>query len=199
MPVVTPPVRPRRADARRNREAILAAAQALFETDGIYASIDGIAAAAGVGNATLYRNFPTRDDLLAAVMEERIAGLLDESHEFERNLQAGDALREWLYRLAWHMRIWHDLPTCIAMSLDNADSPVQDVATRLIKRTGHFLHHARDQEVAVEHLAAEDLFQLVTAVSWGLDRFGDDPERARHRVGLATAGVFRNPHCGLTA
>src|SRR4051794_2815871 len=106
--------RPLRADAQRNRDAILLAARGIFETDGIFAPVDGIATAAGVGNATFYRNFPTRDDLLAAVIEDNVREVLTRSSTYERNLAPDAALREWLYRLAWELRIWHDLPSCIA-------------------------------------------------------------------------------------
>ena len=58
-------MRPLRADARRNRDAILQAAREAFEADGVLTPLDAVATRAGVGNATLYRNFPTRDDLLA--------------------------------------------------------------------------------------------------------------------------------------
>lgn len=183
--------RPLRADARRNREAILRAARAAFDTEGIFAPIDGIATAAGVGNATLYRNFPTRDDLLAAVIEDSVADLLAEADGFERGTSADNALREWLFRLAWRLRIWHDLPTCIAGAVDDADSPVKDVNTRLTDRTRDFLRRARDHGSASGSVTAEELFELVTAVSWAIDRFGDEPKRARRRVTLATAGVFR--------
>jgi AcrR family transcriptional regulator len=66
-----------RADAQRNRNAILAAARETFEEERVLASLDGIAVRAGIGNATLYRNFPTRDDLLAAVMEANVDGRPD--------------------------------------------------------------------------------------------------------------------------
>jgi AcrR family transcriptional regulator len=189
--VSTQTARPLRADAKRNRDAILRAARALFDTDGIFASLDGIASAAGVGNATLYRNFPTRNDLLAAVIEDSIGDLLQESEAIEREMEADEALREWLFRLAWALRIWQELPTCIATTIADDTSPVQDVSTRLTDRTRDFLHRARDHGAASGTVTAEELFQLITAVSWGIDRFGDDAERARHRVGFATAGVFR--------
>ncbi|KAA0100097.1 TetR/AcrR family transcriptional regulator [Mycolicibacterium sp. P1-18] len=184
--------RPLRADAQRNRDAILTAAIAVFDAEGIFAPIDGIATAAGVGNATLYRNFPTRNDLLAAVIEKSIVELIDGSAELERDMSADDALREWLQRVAWQLRIWNDLPTCIATSIEDATSPVQDVATRLTNRTRHFLDRARADGSASDSVTADELFELVTAVSWAIDRFGDDPPRARARVALATAGAFHN-------
>jgi AcrR family transcriptional regulator len=59
--------RPQRADARRNFDALLAAARDAFATKGVEASLEDIARQAGVGIGTLYRNFPTRQDLLDTV------------------------------------------------------------------------------------------------------------------------------------
>src|SRR4051812_33884197 len=86
--------RPLRADAQRNRDAILAAAHETFAAEGVLTSLDGIALRAGVGNATLYRNFPTRDDLLAAVMRNSIAAALAEADELARPREPRDALAE---------------------------------------------------------------------------------------------------------
>ena len=172
-----------RADAQRNRDAILAAARTVFERDGILAPTDGIAVAAGVGNATLYRNFPTRDDLLAAVMVDSVDAILVAADELSTGRTPADALREWLFRLAWQLRIWQDMPTCIASALEDETSPVQDVCARLTARTGVFL------AAAGSDVPAERVFELMTAVSWAIDRFRDDEAAARERVALATAGV----------
>src|SRR3954465_6615529 len=66
-----------RADAARNREAIAEAARAVFAEQGLDAPLDEIAKRAGTGNATLYRRFPTRGDLVAAVFADRMAEHLD--------------------------------------------------------------------------------------------------------------------------
>jgi AcrR family transcriptional regulator len=66
-----------RADARRNREALLAAATAVFGEHGLHASLDEIARRAGVGNATLYRHFPSRAHLLRAVFASRLRAYAD--------------------------------------------------------------------------------------------------------------------------
>ena len=62
-----------RADAFRNRAAIVEAAGEMFAADGMDVPLDDIARRAGVGNATLYRRFPTRGDLVVAVFAERMA------------------------------------------------------------------------------------------------------------------------------
>src|SRR6202165_1638144 len=67
-------VRPMRADAARNRQLLLVAARDAFDRHGVTASLDDIARAAGVGPGTLYRHFPTRDQLVLAVIDE---GLTD--------------------------------------------------------------------------------------------------------------------------
>jgi AcrR family transcriptional regulator len=72
---------PRRADAVRNRERVIAAAAAVFAERGVEASVPDVAARAGVGKATVYRSFPTKEHLIAAVVIERLA-------DFERRTRA---------------------------------------------------------------------------------------------------------------
>ncbi|GAA0479613.1 hypothetical protein Ade02nite_39330 [Paractinoplanes deccanensis] len=66
-----------RADAQRNRAALLAAAREVFGEQGLDASLDEIARRAGVGNATLYRRFPTRRDLIAEVFAGQMTGYVE--------------------------------------------------------------------------------------------------------------------------
>jgi AcrR family transcriptional regulator len=179
-----------RADAQRNRDAILIAARETFEEAGVLASLDGIAVRAGVGNATLYRNFPTRNDLLAAVMEANITAIVAEADELSRRLGSRGALAEWLLRLAWQLRIWHDLPYCVASARSDPESSINPANARLIDETRVLLNAAQSAGMAVKTVTAEDLFELVTALSWGIDRYGDDESAARRRVTIATAGIF---------
>ncbi|WP_275002278.1 TetR/AcrR family transcriptional regulator [Promicromonospora iranensis] len=182
--------RPLRADARRNRDAILRAARETFEEEGVLASLDGIALRAGVGNATLYRNFPTRDDLLAAVMQASTDLALAEAEELSRTLGPRGALAEWLARLTWQLRMWHDLPHCIAAAHGDPDSSMTPACNPLLEQTGALLDQAKASGDAVDAVTAEEVFELVTTLSWGVDRFGDDESTARRRVRMATAGLF---------
>ncbi|MFI8852592.1 TetR/AcrR family transcriptional regulator [Streptomyces sp. 891-h] len=87
-----------RADAARNRERILNAAREAFVVHGADASLDEIARAAGVGNATLYRHFPDRDSLVHGVMHavtERIAERAEQALAEEEN--SFEALRRFVF------------------------------------------------------------------------------------------------------
>ncbi|MCI0386857.1 TetR/AcrR family transcriptional regulator [Streptomyces sp. CNQ085] len=96
-PADKPPSRGRRADARRNRQAVLTAAAEVFVSSGVDAPVRRIADRAGVGMATIYRHFPTRADLVTAVYRHQI----EECAEAGPDLLAGadspfDALCRWV-------------------------------------------------------------------------------------------------------
>src|SRR3954454_21665376 len=95
-----PESKPLRADARRNRDRLLAVAAEAFAADGADASLDAIARRAGVGSGTLYRHFPTREALIKAVYWARVEQVCARGAELRA---AGDpvaALAEWLRLLA---------------------------------------------------------------------------------------------------
>ncbi|MEV0188802.1 helix-turn-helix domain-containing protein [Kitasatospora purpeofusca] len=87
--------RPLRADARRNREKILAAAVRVFTTQGLDAQMERVAKEAGVGSATLYRNFPTREALVEAVYRNEVARLCEAAPALLAAHPPMEALRVW--------------------------------------------------------------------------------------------------------
>ncbi|MFD9093892.1 TetR/AcrR family transcriptional regulator [Streptomyces collinus] len=94
-----PQGRPMRADARRNYERLLTVAAEAFAEHGENASLDDIAKRAGVGAGTLYRHFPTRQDLLEAAYVDRMQAMADRAGEFAARLPPGEALTEWLHEV----------------------------------------------------------------------------------------------------
>jgi AcrR family transcriptional regulator len=80
-PPASPTERAQRADARRNRAAVLAAAKELFADQGLDAHMPEVAKAAKVGVGTVYRHFPTKSDLIAALVAERFERLADKARE----------------------------------------------------------------------------------------------------------------------
>jgi AcrR family transcriptional regulator len=91
--------RPKRADARRNYEKLIAAARGAFAEHGTSASLEEIARRAGVGIGTLYRHFPTRQDLLEAVYVEEVEEVCRSADELV-DLPPWEALARWLHRVA---------------------------------------------------------------------------------------------------
>lgn len=88
--------RPLRADARRNREKILSAAVRVFAEQGLDAHLEHIAKEAGVGSGTLYRNFPTREDLIEAAYRNELARLCDAAPDLLATMSPREALRAWM-------------------------------------------------------------------------------------------------------
>jgi AcrR family transcriptional regulator len=98
-----PPVRKPRADAERNRERILEVAKEVFTRDGAAASLDDIARRSGIGNATLYRHFPTRDDLIEAVYRSEVEKLAAAEQRFAASMPPLEALRAWMLLFIDHV------------------------------------------------------------------------------------------------
>jgi AcrR family transcriptional regulator len=91
-----PAQRKPRADAQRNRERILEVAKLAFTRSGANTSLDEIASEAGVGPGTLYRHFPTREELLQAVYRSEIEKLAAAERKFAQSMPPIEALRAWL-------------------------------------------------------------------------------------------------------
>jgi AcrR family transcriptional regulator len=87
---------PKRADAVRNRERVIAAARAVFAARGLEASVPEVAARAGVGKATVYRSFPSKEHLIAAVVIDRLEDFERRARELLDEPDAWAALRDLL-------------------------------------------------------------------------------------------------------
>ena len=92
------PKRRVRADARRNEDAVLEAAKEVFTTSGVDAPVREIAARAGVGVGTLYRRFPKRSDLVAAVFRREVDACAAKAKSLAAENLPGEALARWLKR-----------------------------------------------------------------------------------------------------
>ncbi|KLO42709.1 TetR/AcrR family transcriptional regulator [Mycobacterium nebraskense] len=90
------PARPLRADAARNRARVLEVAYDTFAAEGLSVPIDEVARRAGVGAGTVYRHFPTKEALFAAVIENRMQRLVDDGHTMLETEGAGEALFAFL-------------------------------------------------------------------------------------------------------
>ena len=92
-------VRPQRADARRNRELVLAAAEAVFAESGLKGQVEEVARRAGVGVGTVCRNFPTKQALVEAVLTSMYESLLGDALEALEHADAGQAFERFFVAL----------------------------------------------------------------------------------------------------
>jgi AcrR family transcriptional regulator len=90
------PARPLRVDAARNRARVLEVAYEAFAAEGLSVPIDEIARRAGVGAGTVYRHFPTKDDLFRAVIEDRLRRIVDDGRALLASADPGEALFTFL-------------------------------------------------------------------------------------------------------
>jgi len=88
--------RPLRADARRNREAVIAAAKKLFADQGLDAQMPDVARSANVGVGTVYRHFPTKHDLIAALVAERFERLAQKAREALETEDAWEGISDFI-------------------------------------------------------------------------------------------------------
>jgi AcrR family transcriptional regulator len=93
------PARPLRADAARNRARVLEVAYETFAAEGLSVPIDEIARRAEVGAGTVYRHFPTKEALFAAVIEDRMQHLVDDGYALLKSVGPGEALFVYLRSL----------------------------------------------------------------------------------------------------
>jgi AcrR family transcriptional regulator len=108
--------RPLRADAKRNYDQLIAAADAEFTEKGATASLDEIAKRAGVGIGTLYRHFPTRDDLIARVLQESTQALVTRGRALLDKPAPADQLQRWMTELVTYVTTYRDLTAALANS-----------------------------------------------------------------------------------
>ncbi|WP_431278773.1 TetR/AcrR family transcriptional regulator [Leifsonia poae] len=173
--------RPQRADARRNFDALLAAAREAFAANGSSASLEDIARRAGVGIGTLYRNFPTRDALIEAVYVDEVESVVRAAHEAE-SLEPWQALTTWLHRFVSYIGTKHALLDGL-----NKDSPVLLTCRTAIYDGGApLLDRAQRAGVVRDDVAIDDVVRMVSGIA-GV-AFVDDAQRTKV-VELAIDGL----------
>ncbi|MFK0169892.1 TetR/AcrR family transcriptional regulator [Streptomyces sp. NPDC090306] len=139
-------VRPMRADARRNYERLLKAAAEAFAEHGEGASLDDIAKRAGVGSGTLYRHFPTRQDLLEAAYVDRIDAIAARADEIAAQLPPGQALVEWLRELSEGMIQVRGLKSLLGSAVTDGSSYVVTACGKSVKGAAERLVTAAQRE-----------------------------------------------------
>jgi AcrR family transcriptional regulator len=156
--------RPHRADARRNFDALLEAARDVFAEQGTTGSLEEIARRAGVGIGTLYRHFPTRQDLFDAVYIEEVAQLCQTADEVA-DLPPWDALAAWLRRFIGYIATKRAI-----LEVLNRDSEMFKASRASMYAAGEpLLARAQEAGEARPDLTFPDLLQLLIGVASATD------------------------------
>ncbi|MDT5300735.1 MAG: hypothetical protein QOG79_3977 [Mycobacterium sp.] len=121
------PDRPLRADAARNRARVLEVAYDAFAAEGLSVPIDEIARRAGVGAGTVYRHFPTKDDLFRAVIDDRINGIVEDGRGVLASGDPGEALFTFLRAVV----LWGATDRGLAEALAGVGIKIEDAVPDL--------------------------------------------------------------------
>ena len=155
---------PRRADAERNRERILVAARSAFADPDADVSMAEIVRRAGVGSATLYRNFANRRELLEALYVDEIDAVCEAAAMIDGD-SPGAILQAWLHRFYAYFTSKR-LVAAELLEHSGADDPVFGTGyTRVIEAGRPLLLAARDSGEIQVDLALEQILDLVVAIA----------------------------------
>jgi AcrR family transcriptional regulator len=184
-----------RADAQRNYQVLLAAAAKVFADEGPHASMHGIARQAGVGIGTLYRHFPTREDLLGAVFLSRMESLRTEAEALADHRSPVGGLTQWLRCHIESGRGGQSLAaSVIAAQLDGAKDPGGGCAA--MAAAGQVL---LDRAVAAGEVRAEiqlyDLIKMAQAIVLVAETAQKRDELAERMLNLLIRGVRPDSAC----
>lgn len=155
--------RPLRADAARNRALVLAAAAEEFDEHGLDASVADIARRAGVGKGTVFRHFPTKDDLTAAIVRDRIDGLSAIAEELLTAPDPGGALYEFLLAAA---RQQQERDLSFLQGAGTVSAETVDAQQRMASLVDDLVDRAREHGAIRPDVTGTDVHLLMCAPNY---------------------------------
>lgn len=153
--------RPLRADAKRNRERILSAAEEVFSSEGIGAPIDCVAERAGVGVGTIYRHFPDKERLLEAILVARLGEVLAEAKCLGTAEHPTEALFSFLDRFAALACAKHDLMEALGSAGIDIKSKCEAEFDSLLASIDTLVARAADEGGIRRDVSAKEVVALV--------------------------------------
>lgn len=190
MPEAEPGGRPLRADARRNREMIIAAAEEMFLRDGANASLEEIARRAGVGSATLHRHFPSRKNLLETVYFDHVKELCDAAESLASDHGPAEALTEWLRLVGARATVDNGFAVAMAAEDDGAAGSLQSCHAMVAAAGTALLQRAIDSSAARPDIDIRDLLALVNALARADSGHGRTSGDDNRLLMLALTGIM---------
>lgn len=184
---VSQPEKRVRADAQRNLETVVQAARAVFAASGVEAPMREIADKAGVGVGTIYRHFPHRADLIAAVFRHEVDACADAAEHLAGEFPPGDALGRWMQRYVDFIVAKRGL----AAALYSGAPAFEPLPAYFDKRLEPALQGLLDAAIAAGEIRADvkpyDLLRAVASLC--MPSSDGDPAPARRLVALLVDGL----------
>lgn len=172
------PSRRPRADAERNRVRLLADAKAAFAEKGAEASLEEIARRAGVGIGTLYRHYPTRDALIAAVYRNEIEQLIAAAERLAAEAPPVEALRRWMLLFVDYLGTKHGMSEVLKSVAGGPSEIYAAFSVRITETIATLVERASGQ--TSPDLAPLDLLRALAGVAHAGS--GPDGKRAAQRL-----------------
>jgi AcrR family transcriptional regulator len=182
------PVSPKRADARRNHQRVLAAAREVFAECGEATALEEIARRAGVGIGTLYRHFPNRQALLEALYVNEVEAVCRSAEQLN-DRDPGQAFNQWFERLIGYLATKRALAHELMNYLD-ADAPLfKECRAELFSAGEPLLKRAQDAGAVRTDVEFSQVMQMVG----GISKIPADPGQIERILRIALDGLRYQP------
>jgi AcrR family transcriptional regulator len=168
-----------RADARRNRDAVLAAAADAFAAHGVEASLEDIARTAGVGVGTLYRHFPTREALVFGVYQREVEQLAVSAPELAATRDPADALREWMRRFVRYTGTKRGLIGMLKPLMQTESGLFDQTRAQINGAASMLLRSAAAAGEIRDDISSADLIRSMGGICMANDQIGSIDDAAR--------------------
>ncbi|MFF3144820.1 TetR/AcrR family transcriptional regulator [Streptomyces sp. NPDC057927] len=178
-----------RADARKNRDHLLAVAGAAISEQGVNVSLRDIARRADVGLATLLRHFSTREALLDALLHTSFGELTAKADALATDDSPGDALVSWLRECVGWTTEYRGAVVLMAAAIADPDSALHASCVTLRAAGARLLVRAQAAGLARTDIDGDDLFALVEALAWLGDQRSLAP-RADHLFDVVASAIL---------
>jgi AcrR family transcriptional regulator len=178
-----------RADAQRNHEKILEAAEEIFALDGVAVPIDIVAERAGVGVGTLYRHFPTKESLYEAIVTTRLDDLVAIADEFTKDPDPGAALCTFLREFAHQASEKQDLFEALEQNGVDIKTRFSERIDELMEKIDTLRRRAADVGAIRCDVETSDIMNLVSGTCHAAGHSGVDEAGFERLVNIVLAGL----------
>jgi len=166
-----------RADARRSRAKLLAAATAAFAENGAEAPLEDIARRAGVGIGTLYRHFPTRTDLQAAVFRSQVDVVCSTADELIGTVTPEQAFAGSLHAIGSYLITKRGLAKALVENLGKDSELISVCSLRMRDTLDRLLSQAQDAGTIRKDVTAHDVLRMIHGVVMATEQSPADTDR----------------------